>query len=71
MSLAKERMKYLARQRHGTGEPKLTGLDEIRMEGYEDYSYQKAQTNSYEGKEAEAYAEGWRQAHFEMTGVRL
>lgn len=71
--LSMGRARYLARQRAGgEGEKDLSVLDQIRVEGYEDYSYGAIMPTPYSNrKEAEAYRQGWLQAHLEMTGVKL
>lgn len=68
MKLATARRKASATKRNNEAPSVRDTLSQIRTEGYEDYAYGRSQTNSYSGEEAEAYAEGWRQARLEIEG---
>lgn len=70
-NLAQARSKALQKARSAQPvQDCLDTLSQIRAEGYEDYSYGKTLACPYIEKEYDAYVEGWRQAHLEMTGIK-
>lgn len=69
-NLAQARQRSLAKARAAQqGETRTSVINQIRAEGYEDYSYAaEFASNPYKGDEAEAYMQGWNQARLEMEG---